>query len=235
MKRTVAAIAITLTLLLCGCRISSPNAPRTAGPLASPSARQSAAPTGLSATPATSGEQTGILAVIPTVQPESAETPVAPDAKRTAGIPEAQSFQNYSSVAGHYDVQVPEGWTAEANGENIKFTRNYNGVKVEILHTSDPFSLQAITDKQVAELIRNGKAVTVKSISQISVKSGTAIRVEYEANSEADPSGRKVRLECRLYYFHTNGRLAILNLWGPVSADNENIWAQIPDTFVWRN
>jgi hypothetical protein len=235
MKRffLITPILLLILVLLLGC--AARKTPGSASPSGSLQMQQSPSPGGLSATPGPSGTQEGVLAVIPSVKPKSKEAPASPDPKKTAGIPEAQPFVNYSSAAGHYDVQAPEGWTAEATGQNIKFTHNYNGVKVEIVKSTEAFSLKSITEKQVAEFIRTGRAVTIKSISLVDTNSGPAVLVEYESNSEPDSSGRKMRIAGMRYYFKGDGKLAVLTLWGPVEADNDNIWKQIPDTFVWRS
>lgn len=228
-KKLAVAAAFTLCMIsLCGCRLVK-NAPGR--PNLSPLATPSTAPGIPSATPGT--VQTAAPDNYLLVTPEATESP-APTEQRIAGeIPDAQEFMNYTSSVGGYDVQVPETWTPSVSGEDIKFTHSYNGIRVQIIRTTEPYTMETIKNVYVSELVRKGRAVAVKNVSMAATKSGQAIMVEYESNSEP-VNGKKVRLENRRYYYYKDGRLAALTMWAPLGADNENIWKQIPDTFLWR-
>lgn len=230
-QKTAAIIALFLTLAaLCGCRLFRLPGASPTPPNGSPGATPAPSGQSLKQGAAADSVPPDDLAMI---TPESDETP-APTLKTNAGeIPEAQEFMNYTSTTGGYDVQVPENWTPTAHGGNIKFTRNYNGIQVEITGTTEQFSLEAIKSGHVAQLVKKGRAVKVRNVTMADTKSGRAVMVEYESNSEP-VNGKKIRLENKRYYFHKDGKLAVLTLWAPVGADNENIWKQIPDTFIWR-
>jgi hypothetical protein len=222
---TIFILAFGLSMIS-GCRQHSAP-PASAAP--QPSASQSLSPP----MPPVSSAAPGASGGIPSVVPAYSETP-APAATGAGGsIPADQAFLSYSSVAGNYDVQAPDGWTAQASGENIRFTHDWNGVQVEIIRTADPFTLDAIKASRVAELIRTGRAVDIKFVNAVTTKSGPAILVEYESNSEP-ASGRQVRLENQRYYFYKDGNLAAMTMWAPVGSGNQKIWSQMADMFEWR-
>lgn len=217
MKKTVLAMVAICLALLCGCRTK--NAP---SPTATPTVTL----------PTAQAKETVTPENYALVQPESSETP-APTLGNGEGMPETQSFMNYTSTAGGYDVQVPENWTPKAEGANITFTHGYSGIEVVIVKTAEPFTLENIKGVQVADLVRTGSAVNVISVSLANTKNGPAAYVEYESNSNGS-AGKKIRLMNHRYYYPHEGELAVLTMWAPLGADNQNIWSQIPDTFFWR-
>lgn len=228
-------LAASAALLLClstfdGCRAGK-NAPGSPSPL--PPASASTAPGILAATPGTAEIQTGSPDSYLLITPEAPESPAPTQKQPTGEIPQSQPFVNYTSSVGGYDVQVPESWTPLVSGKDIKFTHSYNGISVQIISTTEPFTMDTIKNLYVSQLVRKGRAVDVKNVSMAVTKSGQAILVEFESNSET-VGGKKVRLENRRYYYYKDGKLAALTLWAPAGAENENIWKQIPDTFLWR-
>jgi hypothetical protein len=220
-------IVSAFLLLLSGCKPrGTPQAsvsPTGTGVPASQSPFASAMPT---ITP-------GVSSGIPSVAPLSAETPAPAAADADGRIPDDQPFTNYSSAQGAFDVQAPDGWKSEESGTNVLFTKGWDGVRVEIRYTADPFTVDAVKAGPVVDLIRAGRAVVVKGVNAVTTKGGAAILVEYESNSEPQ-DGKQVRLENQIYYFYRGGTLAALTLWAPVGAGNAKIWAQIADTFEWR-
>lgn len=224
-KKCASALAIFLIFtLLAGCRVQKP---LPSLPTPTPAAKAAATPT--QSQPAESAGQENYLLV----EPENPETP-APTLKSEAGtLPEEQPFKNYTSAAGGYDVQAPENWKPDATGPDVQFIHGYSGIEVRVIKTTEAFTLDIIKGVQVADLVRTGRAVDVREVSMVSTKSYQAVYVEYESNSEP-VDGKKVRLANHRYYFNRGGLLAVLTLWAPVGADNENIWKQIPDTFYWR-
>lgn len=220
----------SITLLLVLLPLSGCNRYRTAvpTPLSSPSTQLKATGQTVSA-----GASTAPATTMPSVTPQFPETPAPMLSAASGNIPASQNFISYSSADGHYDIQYPEGWTPAVLDGDARFTHNWDGLQVSVGPSSDPFTVDAIKSKQVADLIRKGRAVTVKNVSRVTTKSGDAVLVEYDSNS--DPvDGRKVRLSCQRYYYNSNGMLAALTMWAPAGSNNANIWKQIPDTFTWR-
>ncbi len=216
-------VALLAPLALMGCRQpANTPLPKAALPPVESNATQSAGAT------ATASGENYLL-----VQPEHSETP-APTLKTETGmLPETQTFVNHTSAAGKYDIQAPDTWKKEESGTNLKFTRGESGLLVEIIKTTEPFSIDSIKGVQVAGLVRTGRAVDIKIVTMTETKGGQAVYVEYESNSEP-AKGKQHRLINHRYYFERSGSLAVLTLWAPAGADNENIWKQIPDTFYWR-
>jgi len=224
--RTLCILAFSL-VLFAGCHRATPEA---TPPHASPMASGTLSPP---ATPVPSAAATALPSGMPSVQPSSSETP-APAATGADGtIIADQTFSSYSSASGNYDVQFPDGWTTQANGSNVRFTHAWSGLQVEITQTNAPFTLDAIKAGPVADLMRTGRAVTVRSVAAVTAKSGQAVLVTYECNAEPQ-SGKQIRIENQRYYFYSNGSIAAMTLWAPVGANNWKIWAQMADTFEWR-
>lgn len=214
-------------LLLSGCR---PRAlPQASAPPAGASGMASQSPFASALPTVTPGVSSGI----PSVAPLSSETPAPADAGAAGAIPDDQPFYSFSTAEGGYDVQAPDGWDMRENGANVEFNKGWSGERVEIRFTADPFTLEAVKAGPVVDLIRAGRAVTVKGVHAVMAKSGAAILLEYESNSEPK-DGKQVRLENQTYYFYRDGTLAALTLWSPVGSGNRKVWAQVADTFVWR-
>ncbi len=215
--------ALLAPLILFGCRQpANTPLPKAALPTVESTSTQSA---GVKAT--ASGENYLL------VQPEHSEAPAPTLKAETGTLPETQTFTNHTSAEGKYDIQAPDTWKKEERGASLRFTHNMSGMLVEIIQSAEPFSIDTVKGVQVAGLVRTGRAVDIKIVTMAETKGGQAVYVEYESNSEP-VKGKQHRQINHRYYFGHNGLLAVLTLWAPVGADNENIWKQIPDTFYWR-
>lgn len=163
------------------------------------------------------------------------EKPLPPEKNPTGDIPDSQVFVKYTPTAGTYELQVPEGWSQVAKGDNVTFTDKFNGVQLTVTSTSTPPSVQNVSANQAIQLQKNGRAVTIKNIKQVQLAGGPAVLINYDSNSEPDPVvGKQVRLEDNSYLFYKNGKLATLTMWAPLGADNVDQWKRMSDSFKWR-
>jgi hypothetical protein len=163
------------------------------------------------------------------------EKPVTPEKNPPGDIPDTQVFIKYTSTAGGYELQIPEGWARTENSANVKFVDKFDGVDVKISNTSETFSVHNINANQVSELKKTGRAIKVNSVKDISFKGGKAVLISYDSNSEPDSvTNKQIRLENESIYFYKNGKLAEITLWAPLGADNVDQWTLISNSFNWR-
>ncbi len=114
-------------------------------------------------------------------------------------------------------------------------TNTYSGIQIQIRTFKEPLSIQSAQSVLIPELIKTGRAVSVKNINQIKRNAGISIAVKFESNSDPNSvTGKQIRLEGETYYFADGkGRLAVLTLWAPYGADNADQWNLISDSFRW--
>lgn len=159
-----------------------------------------------------------------------------PVSKAISGdIPDNQAFVKYAPSDGMYSVLIPEGWARTGNPNNVLFVDKYNGVHLQILPFSGQFSRDAVERSFVPELVKNGRAVTVKKVSERQRKGGRAVAIAFDSNSEPNSvTGKQVRIENMAYIFYSKGNIMVMTLWAPVGSDNVDQWNLMSDSFRWR-
>jgi len=170
----------------------------------------------------------------PSAAGASGERP-APAEKNPAGdIPDTQAFVPFSSTAGGYTVDAPEGWARTTAGANVQFTDKLDGEAVTIAPaTAAPAAATARNDL-VAAVTAVSRSVQVNKVQDVQLPGGAAVLVDYTANSEPDTvTGKQVRLEQKAYFFFKDGKLASVRLWAPLGADNVDQWQRIARSFRW--
>ena len=162
------------------------------------------------------------------------EEPLAPEAHPVGGIPDNQVFATYSSPAGGYQLQVPEGWARTTTGTDVSFVDKYDGASVSITVMAPTSSLDQEEIGQASALKESGKAVQVKQVSRVRIAGGPAILMVYESNSAPGPvTNKEVRLENDRYLISNNDMLAVVTLWAPLGTDNADQWNLIANSFGW--
>lgn len=165
----------------------------------------------------------------------SVEQPVAPERNPSGDIPDSQVFVKYTSLLGGYELDVPEGWARRTRGGDVIFTSKLDGLSVTITDAGKMPDAQSVRKNQARQLEKTGRAVVIKGIKEVTFKSGPAVRVVYESNSEPNPvTNKQVRLENKSYFYYKNGKVAELRLWAPLGADNVDQWNRISKSFRWR-
>ncbi|MFL0198503.1 hypothetical protein ACJDU8_23520 [Clostridium sp. WILCCON 0269] len=165
----------------------------------------------------------------------SVEKPVAAENNPAGDIPDSQVFVKYTSTAGGYELQVPEGWASTENGTDVSFTNKYDGVKVNLVNVTGPITLDSIKKNQVTDLEKTGRAVTVKSVKEAKLSGMQVFVVSYESNSDPNPvTNKQIRLENQNFYFYKDGKMAVVTVWAPLGADNVDQWNFMSNNFKWR-
>lgn len=150
-------------------------------------------------------------------------------------IPDDQVFVAYSPPSGGYSVKVPEGWARSENGGSVTFTDKYNSIKIESKPLDAAPTVQSVRTTDVPALEQSEKGFKVGTISTVTRKAGTAVRVLYTSDSEPNAvTGKSNRLEVERYVFWKGGTAVILTLSGAKGADNVDPWKIVTDGFAWK-
>lgn len=173
------------------------------------------------------------LSTIP-IQPVFAELAVAPEKNPPGDIPDTQVFIDYRSDLG-YDLQVPEGWARSETADGVRFVDKLDGVAVTITQEAKVPTVDWAKSTYIKTLEKSARALTVTAIETVTLKGGQAIRIAYSSNSEPNAvTAKQVRLENDRYLFWKAGRLAALELFAPLGADNVDQWQLMSNSFRWR-
>jgi len=171
------------------------------------------------------------------VQRQTNQQQPAPAEKIPSGdIPDSQQFVTFISKAGHYRLEVPEGWARTNQLGDVSFVSKLDGLSVHLGLMATTPTVSILTDGPVKKLISGGNAVTIRTIVPVTMHGEQAIRLVYDSNSQPDAvTGKRVRLENNMYFFYegTGGTLAELRMWAPAGADNVDQWRRISSSFTW--
>ncbi|MEP6776369.1 MAG: hypothetical protein ABJA50_12310 [Chloroflexota bacterium] len=246
------ASAFAVPLAACDNGSPTPTIERLATPTASPSTQGSNSPTStmgaIISTPTSALISTPVTSVgspTPATQATTAATAtpeqaVAPEQNPAGDIPDTQAFVKYSSAAGGYEFDAPEGWARSENGPGVSFVDKLDGVAVSITNTASPLTVDSVRANEVVALQKSGRAVQVSDVKAVTLPAGPAILIDYVSNSEPNAvTGKQVRLENNAYLVYKaassgQGKVATIMLWAPVGADNVDQWQRMSQSFTWR-
>jgi hypothetical protein len=196
-------------ILLIGC--TSGSTPTTTGSAASPSAAA-----GTSEPPATASAVGSATSASP-----AGQKAVAAEKNPPGDIPDNLAFVRYRNRAGRYSFTHPEGWLEKGKGTSVTFTDKLNGVQVMPGAETTVPSVATARAQDVPALKQSQPAFESRSVGAVSVPAGRGVRIVYRRNSAADPvTGRQYRDEVERYELVGGGREVVMELFGPVGADN---------------
>ncbi|BFU47785.1 lipoprotein [Krasilnikovia sp. MM14-A1004] len=201
-----------LVALVAGCSSGSGSHTAAAPTASPPAATVSAAPT----------------SAAPTAAPQSA---VAAESNPPGDIPDNLAFIPYSNTAGRYRFTHPEGWAEKTQGSTATFTDKLNGVQAATGTATTPPTLATAKQQDVPELARSQAAFELRTITDVSMPAGRGVRIVYRRNSAPDAvTGRQYRDEVERYELVSHGREVIVELFGPVGADNVDAYKTMIDS-----
>lgn len=175
-----------------------------------------------------------VLASAAVPQIARAETAVAPEVSPPGDIPDNQAFIVFSSPTG-FSVKVPEGWARKDGANETVFSDKYNRITLTTGSLSQPLDLAYAKSTLAPEIEKSGRAVKIVKISDVKLKSGKAIKISYDANSEPNEvTNKQVRQENERFYYSKDGKLVALGLTAPKGADNVDQWKMISSSFRWK-
>ncbi len=222
MKRTVAvrplvsAALVSLTLGLSACGSSA-----TTASTADPSAATGAA----SATPSSAGS--------PSAGVPASQAPVAAESNPPGDIPDNLAFVRYTNDAGRYSFTHPEGWAQTGSGTAVLFTDKLNGVTSDVGDATTAPTVETANQQDVPALQASQPAFELTDVSAVSGAYGSGVRIVYRRNSEPDPvTGRQYRDEVERYEIVSGGREVVMELFGPVGADNVDAYREMITSLV---
>jgi hypothetical protein len=136
-------------------------------------------------------------------------------------IPDDLAFVPYTNAAGGYSFTHPEGWAQTESGSRVGFTDKLNGVAASVEAATTPPTEASARSVDVPRLARSTPAFELHKISPISLPAGSGVLIVFRRNSDPDPvTGRAYRDEVQEYEIFAHGKVARLDLYGPVGADN---------------
>lgn len=228
--------------LVAGCSSSGSSSPSPAGThSATASAGTSAvtAPTGsasgtsgsattASGAPASGTPASGAGGTTPSGTPSSAggssvasQSAVAAESNPPGDIPDNLAYVPYQSPAGGYRFNHPEGWAQSVRGSSVTFTDKLNGVQVSVGAGGTPPSVSSAHSTDIPMLQHSQPAFELRSVKAVTEPGGTGVLIVYRRNSAPDPvTGRQYRDEVQRYELAAAGKSVVVELFGPVGADN---------------
>ncbi len=161
----------------------------------------------------------------PTATPGASSAPqqsAVPAEKNPPGdIPDNLAFVRYANVAGHYRFTHPEGWAETVTGPQVLFTDKLNGVSAQPGTAVSAPTVSTARAQDVPALRRSQPAFELRSVTAAVVPGGSGVRIVYRRNSSPDPvTGRQYRDEVERYELVHAGREVVLEMFGPIGADN---------------
>jgi hypothetical protein len=168
------------------------------------------------------------------VRAAAPESAVAPEKNPPGDIPDNQVFVQYKSPLG-FSIKVPEGWSRVERPDGARFSDKYNIIDLAVSKADRPPNATTATAREAAELKTAGRAVEIKSVKDVKLRSGSAVAVTYASNSDPNPvTNKQIRLEHERYLMFKNGTVVTLDLSAPLGADNVDQWQLMTNSFQWQ-
>ncbi len=162
------------------------------------------------------------------------EAAVAPEVSPPGDIPDNQAFIVFNSPAG-FSIKVPEGWARKDDTGVTVYNDKYNHISLAISDLATPLGIAYAQSALAPQVKQQGHAVQIVEISEVKLKSGKAIKIAFDSNSEPNTvTGKQVREENEAFYFSKGGKLVTLQLSAPKGADNVDQWKLISSSFKWN-
>jgi hypothetical protein len=196
---------LATALILAGCSSGTPTA--TPPPAATSAAgRSSSAPSPTDSSGVPAGDT---------------QAPVPAEKNPPGDIPDNIAFVGYTNTAGRYRFTHPEGWAEKTRDTTVTFTDKLNGVQAMVGTATTAPTVDSAKQQDVATLTAGQAAFELRGVNAVTLPAGKGVRVVYRRNSAPDPvTGRQYRDEVERYELVSLGREVIVELFGPVGADN---------------
>src|SRR3954447_6405485 len=123
-------------------------------------------------------------------QQPSASTPAKtsqPETNPAGDIPDNQAYVPYRLPGGGVTVKVPEGWGRTAAGGAIVFSDKLNAVRIETRPAHGTLSVSVAKSSDVPTLARSVKGFSLRGVTTVKRKAGTAVRISYLAKAPPNP------------------------------------------------
>jgi hypothetical protein len=145
----------------------------------------------------------------------------APEAATPGDIPDTVAYIPYTSGAGGYTFNHPEGWAQTGQGTSVTFTDKYNGVSASVQPATAAPNTTSAQATDMPPLRAAEPAFALTSVADVTLPAGSGVLIVYRRNSPPDPvTGRSVRQEVNRYEIFASNKVVTLDLFGAVGADN---------------
>lgn len=152
------------------------------------------------------------------------EVPVAAEKNPPGDIPDTQVFVVYQSPAG-FSMKVPEGWARSDRPNGAVFADKFDTVDVSAAPAGQAPTVGSARAVEAKTLAAADRAVTIGAVKEVKLAGGSAVEIDYTANSDPNPvTGKQIRLERARYLVFGNGKLVTLDMAAPKGADNVDQW-----------
>ncbi|MGH2594640.1 MAG: hypothetical protein ACRDH7_01605 [Actinomycetota bacterium] len=149
-------------------------------------------------------------------------------------IPDNVAFVPYASKAGGFTISTPEGWARFTTGNSVTFTDKLNTVVASWTHASAAPTVASVKKDEVPVLASTERAFKLVSVTAATLPAGSAVLVEYQANSEPNAvTGKQYRLDVQRYILFRNGEEVAIGLRSPVGSDNVDPWRIVTESYKW--
>jgi hypothetical protein len=139
-------------------------------------------------------------------------------------IPDNIAYVPFQSPDG-FVVKVPESFSRTTQGGATIFTDKLNSVRVESQPAKSAPTVAEAKSTFVPQIQKTAKGFTLKGVDTVTRPAGKAVRILYVADSAPNAVTGKTRPDAvEQYLFFHNGKLVILTLSGPTTADNVDPW-----------
>lgn len=167
--------------------------------------------------------------------PLSATPLTAPEVHPLDDIPDSQAFVRFTSAAGGYSLEVPEGWARNGLGAAITFTSKLNRVEIQAARGSAAPTTASVRSGMLAALSKADPSFRVTALKTLRLPAGPAILARFTSTGAANEvTGRRETLENDLYVLGKGGRQLVLRLSAPLGSDNVDAWNQMARSLVWK-
>lgn len=147
--------------------------------------------------------------------------PVPAENNPPGDIPDNIAFVRYANAPGRYAFTHPEGWAETTRGTTVAFTDKLNGVQVQVGDRTTAPNVATAQQQDVPKLRSDQAAFELRGVTAVTEPGGAGVRIVYRRNSAPDPvTGRQYRDEVERYELVSHGREVVVELFGPVGADN---------------
>lgn len=162
------------------------------------------------------------------------EVSIAPEVNPPGDIPDNQAFVTYTSAAGGYAIDMPEGWArTEADG-NVTFVDKLHRFSVEIGCANAAPTVDSAKSNDAVSLAARTAAFELVEVTALDLPAGPAVLLRYRMNSAPDDvTGKQIRLDVDRYELFKDGRLVAISLAVPAGSDNVDVSNQVSRSFRW--
>lgn len=159
----------------------------------------------------------------------------APEVHPLGDIPDSQAFVRYTSSAGGYSLEVPEGWARRSSASGVTFTSKLNQVEVQTGKGASAPTTASVRSGLLSTLSKVAPGLKVTALKAVQLPAGPAILARFtSAGAANEVTGRRETLENDLYVLGKGGRQLVLRLSAPLGSDNVDAWNQMSRSLVWK-